>query len=210
MNEITALARKIVDSLATGTPTGPESDAQVQQVAALLSAAQFPVVDPDIEPALTRALNTAMIHTLKAPIPQCGEFGAIAQDLGYIHDALFSPEAKATFAARYGHRVAHALLVSETMDALGSGLGAAASVISDLKRREEQAPFIGKLVIEPNAIDLILEPEEIKAILLMSGEGEDMSSVRLQSGEGHSGRGLYACCAEYPEEGSVFVMPLKP
>ena len=38
--------------------------------------------------ALERANNTAMIFALKARIPECGEFAAIAQDLDWAITAL--------------------------------------------------------------------------------------------------------------------------
>lgn len=38
--------------------------------------------------ALSRAHQTAMVHTLKARIPECAEFGGIAQDLDFVVAAL--------------------------------------------------------------------------------------------------------------------------
>ncbi len=43
---------------------------------------------PEQKRALVDARNTAMLWTAKARIPECGEFGKIAQDLDWLLDQL--------------------------------------------------------------------------------------------------------------------------
>jgi len=42
----------------------------------------------EIISALRRARNTAMEQTVRARIPECGNFGAIAQDLDFLMDEI--------------------------------------------------------------------------------------------------------------------------
>lgn len=35
--------------------------------------------------------------------------------------------------------------------------------------------------------------------------GDENCEMYVEFGDGHSGKGLYACCSDYPEEGSVFL-----
>ena len=42
----------------------------------------------DVRRALIDARNLAMTNTVKARTPECGDFGAIAQDLDFICDQL--------------------------------------------------------------------------------------------------------------------------
>lgn len=42
----------------------------------------------DVKRALIDARNLAMTNTVKARIPECGDFGAIAQGLDFICDQL--------------------------------------------------------------------------------------------------------------------------
>lgn len=45
-------------------------------------------INEDEYRALVDACNLAMLYTVKARIPECGEFGAIAQNLSYIIDNM--------------------------------------------------------------------------------------------------------------------------
>lgn len=35
--------------------------------------------------------------------------------------------------------------------------------------------------------------------------GDEESTITVVSGNGHSGKGLYVCATDYPEEGSAFI-----
>ena len=58
----------------------PTVSSQIEHVVMCLS--------DDVRRALIDARNLAMTNTVKARIPECGDFGAIAQDLDFICDQL--------------------------------------------------------------------------------------------------------------------------
>ena len=44
---------------------------------------------------LVEACDIAMDNTVRARLPECGEFGGIAQNLGFVVDRLYQPEIEA-------------------------------------------------------------------------------------------------------------------
>lgn len=56
----------------------------------------------------------------------------------------------------------------------------------------------------PDGFGLELTAEEMKRLIEFAG-ADDPSAVVLRTGDGHSGPGLYAWLAEYPDEGSMFL-----
>jgi hypothetical protein len=54
---------------------------------------------------------------------------------------------------------------------------------------------------------MILSVAQLKAALASLGGGEDEETIQFHKGPGHSGEGIYASTAEYPDEGSVFLGP---
>jgi hypothetical protein len=53
-----------------------------------------------------------------------------------------------------------------------------------------------------------MEIKLLQAMALVAVFGGDKkSSMTVVAGDGHSGKGLYACSTDYPEEGSVFLGP---
>ena len=49
-----------------------------------LEISTYAKITPEIRRCLIEARRLAMENTLKARIPECGDFGAIAQDLDFI------------------------------------------------------------------------------------------------------------------------------
>lgn len=49
--------------------------------------------------------------------------------------------------------------------------------------------------------------ELLAALMHPATPGGEFQEVRLQWGDGHSGHGLYASLAEYPEEGAEMLWP---